>query len=68
MLRCNSVSPGEFVLVYGSLPSHISADMHLNPGAQLSDGLLHLHIIRAGVTRPQVLRVSWITGQPRRRK
>ncbi|KAF0288752.1 Sphingosine kinase 1 [Amphibalanus amphitrite] len=47
---------GEFVLVYGSLPSHISGDMHLNPGAELSDGLLHLHIIRAGVTRSQVLR------------
>ena len=50
--------PGEFVLVYGSLPSHISGDMHLNPGAELSDGLLHLHIIRAGVTRSQVLQVS----------
>ncbi|XP_037093838.1 sphingosine kinase 1-like [Pollicipes pollicipes] len=45
---------GEFVLVYGSLPSHISGDMHLNPGARLDDGLLHLHVIRAGATRAQV--------------
>ena len=55
------------MLVYGSLTSHISGDMHLNPGAELSDGLLHLHVIRAGVTRSQVLQVSR-TGRPAGRR
>lgn len=47
---------GEFLQVYASLVSHISVSACLNAGARLADGTLYVHVLRAGLSRYQMLR------------
>ncbi|XP_067136663.1 sphingosine kinase 1-like [Centruroides vittatus] len=49
------VEEGEFVLVYVSLQTHLASDVFIAPNAKLDDGVMWLLIIRADVSRVQVI-------------
>lgn len=49
------VEEGEFVLVYVSLQTHLASDIFIAPNAKLDDGVMWLLIIRADVSRVQVI-------------
>lgn len=51
------VIDGEFIMVHASYQSHIGSDCFLAPGAQLNDGIIWLMVVRAGVSRNQLLQV-----------
>ncbi|XP_034943663.1 sphingosine kinase 1-like [Chelonus insularis] len=46
---------GEFVIVQASYQSHIGEDGFIAPQAKLADGVIWLLIVRAGVTRSELL-------------
>ncbi|XP_063243589.1 sphingosine kinase 1-like [Bacillus rossius redtenbacheri] len=46
---------GEFVMVHASYQSHLSNDCMFAPSSRLADGIIWLLIIRAGITRGQML-------------
>lgn len=51
-----TVERGEFVMVHASYQTHIGSDCFFAPQSQLNDGLIWLCVIRAGATRPDLLK------------
>lgn len=51
---------GEFVMVHGAYQTHLSTDCFFAPLSKLNDGLIWLLIIKAGVSRAQLL--SFLLG------
>lgn len=51
------VHSGEFVAVHAAYQSHIGEDAFLAPQAKLADGVIWLLIIKAGITRTNMLQV-----------
>ncbi|XP_041987400.1 sphingosine kinase 1-like [Aricia agestis] len=51
---------GEFVMVHVSYQSHIGEDLHFAPQSQISDGVMWMLIIKAGISRSQVF--SFLLG------
>lgn len=52
-----SVLLGEFVLVHASYQTHLGTDCYFAPNSKLNDGIIWLMVIRAGITRAQLLQV-----------
>ncbi|XP_067639393.1 sphingosine kinase 2 [Eurosta solidaginis] len=46
---------GDFVMVHAAYTTHLSTDCFFVPDSRLNDGIIYLVIIRAGVSRPQLL-------------
>lgn len=46
---------GEFVLVHASYQTHLGTDCYFAPNSKLNDGIIWLMVIRAGITRAQLL-------------
>uniref|UniRef100_A0A182NM59 YegS/DAGK C-terminal domain-containing protein n=1 Tax=Anopheles dirus TaxID=7168 RepID=A0A182NM59_9DIPT len=51
---------GEFVMVHAAYQTHLSTDCYFAPESNLNDGIIWLLIIRAGVSRSQLL--SFLLG------
>uniref|UniRef100_A0A182JTG2 HECT domain-containing protein n=1 Tax=Anopheles christyi TaxID=43041 RepID=A0A182JTG2_9DIPT len=51
---------GEFVMVHAAYQTHLSTECYFAPQSQLNDGIIWLLIIRAGVSRSQLL--SFLLG------
>ena len=51
-------SVGDFVLVHASYQSHLGSDCLFAPNSKLADGIIWLLVIRAGISRAQLLQVS----------
>uniref|UniRef100_A0A182LTU0 YegS/DAGK C-terminal domain-containing protein n=1 Tax=Anopheles culicifacies TaxID=139723 RepID=A0A182LTU0_9DIPT len=51
---------GEFVMVHAAYQSHLSTECYFAPQSRLNDGIIWLLIIRAGVSRSQLL--SFLLG------
>ena len=51
----NFVPTGEFVVVQAAYQSHIGQDCFFAPRAKLADGVIWLLIVRAGITRANLL-------------
>jgi len=49
---------GDFVLVHASYQSHLGSDCLFAPNAKLADGIIWLLVVRAGISRGQLLQVS----------
>ncbi|GCC44985.1 hypothetical protein chiPu_0028999, partial [Chiloscyllium punctatum] len=54
---------GEFVLVLAISQSHLGADLVAVPLARFSEGRLHLCYVRAGISRPALLRLFLAMGR-----
>ncbi|GLH14475.1 Uncharacterized protein GBIM_18869 [Gryllus bimaculatus] len=46
---------GEFVMVHASYQTHLGSDCLFAPNSKLADGIIWLLVIRAGITRAQLL-------------
>ncbi|XP_066992141.2 sphingosine kinase 1 [Anabrus simplex] len=46
---------GEFVMVHASYQTHLGSDCLFAPNSKLADGIIWLLVIRAGITRTQLL-------------
>ncbi|KAF4518920.1 hypothetical protein B566_EDAN006758 [Ephemera danica] len=46
---------GDFVMVHANYQTHISYDCYIAPDARLDDGVIWLIVVRAGVSRAQLL-------------
>lgn len=46
---------GEFVMVQAAYTTHLAADCLFAPDSKLNDGIIYLVIIRAGITRSQLM-------------
>lgn len=53
-------SVGDFVLVHASYQSHLGSDCLFAPNSKLADGIIWLLVIRAGISRGQLLQVSYL--------
>lgn len=51
------VQDQDFVLVLAVYQSHLAEDLMAAPGSKLEDGLIHLFYVRAGISRPALLRL-----------
>jgi hypothetical protein len=60
MLHIYFVSVGEFVLVHASYQSHLGSDCLFAPNSKLADGIIWLVVIRAGISRGQLLQVGYL--------
>lgn len=49
---------GEFVMVHAAYQSHLGQDYFFAPRAKLADGVIWLMIIKAGITRANLLQVN----------
>lgn len=49
---------GEFVMVHAAYQSHLGQDYFFAPRAKLADGIIWLMIIKAGITRANLLQVN----------
>ncbi|XP_071450966.1 sphingosine kinase 2-like [Hetaerina americana] len=49
------VIEGDFVMVHASYQSHIGSDALFAPNCKLADGIIWLLVVRAGITRAQLL-------------
>lgn len=49
------VEEGDYVMVHATYQTHLSSDVFFVPSSKLSDGIIWLVIIKAGVTRPALL-------------
>uniref|UniRef100_T1H2Z1 Uncharacterized protein n=1 Tax=Megaselia scalaris TaxID=36166 RepID=T1H2Z1_MEGSC len=47
--------PSDYVMVHATYQTHLSSDVFFVPSSKLSDGIIWLVIIKAGVTRPALL-------------
>jgi hypothetical protein len=54
------ISVGDFVLVHASYQSHLGSDCLFAPNSKLADGIIWLLVIRAGISRGQLLQVSYL--------
>jgi hypothetical protein len=54
------ISVGDFVLVHSSYQSHLGSDCLFAPNSKLADGIIWLLVIRAGISRGQLLQVSYL--------
>lgn len=51
------VKEEDFVLVLAIYQSHLAEDLWAAPGAAADDGVIHLFYVRAGISRPALLRL-----------
>lgn len=51
---------GEFVMVHAAYQSHLGQDYFFAPRAKLADGIIWLMIVKAGITRANLLQVNSI--------
>lgn len=51
------VKEQDFVLVLAIYQSHLAEDLWAAPGATADDGVIHLFYVRAGISRPALLRL-----------
>lgn len=49
---------GEFVMVHAAYQSHLGQDYFFAPRAKLADGIIWLMIVKAGITRANLLQVN----------
>nr|XP_012144349.1 PREDICTED: sphingosine kinase 2-like [Megachile rotundata] len=49
---------GEFVMVHAAYQSHLGQDYFFAPRAKLADGIIWLVIVKAGITRANLLQVN----------
>lgn len=48
------------MLVHASYQSHIASDCLVAPNSKLADGVIWLLVVRAGISRGQLLQVSCV--------
>ncbi|XKL63879.1 hypothetical protein PGB90_006243 [Kerria lacca] len=51
------VYQGEFVMVHASYQSHLAGDVYFAPGCKPNDGIIWLLIVKAGISRVNLLQV-----------
>lgn len=49
---------GEFVMVHASYQSHLAGDVYFAPGCKPNDGIIWLLVVKAGISRVNLLQVS----------
>lgn len=49
---------GEFIMVHAAYQSHLGQDYFFAPRAKLADGIIWLMIVKAGITRANLLQVN----------
>jgi hypothetical protein len=60
IIVCFLYSVGDFILVHASYQSHLGSDCLFAPNSKLADGIIWLLVIRAGISRGQLLQVSYM--------
>lgn len=54
---------GEFVMVHAAYQTHLGQDYFFAPRATLADGIIWLLIAKAGISRANLLQVSYVIKQ-----
>lgn len=49
---------GEFIMVHAAYQTHLGQDYFFAPRARLADGVIWLLIVKAGITRSNLVQVS----------
>jgi len=53
---------GEFIMVHAAYQTHLGQDYFFAPRATLADGIIWLLIVKAGITRTNLVQVSYKAG------